>query len=200
MTLPVRLAVTGISLALFLAMLLAGGSGWRWDEGVYLFLYGDPRLAAPARFVTELGGWKMLVPAAFLGSAALFAAHRRRDAAILLAMTMGGRLLVWLMKEVVARPRPALEDHLVAVGSASFPSGHGANGLITWLALALLIPRKSRAVAITAALILAFLIGLSRVVLGVHWPSDVIAGWAIGLIWTGGLAAIIRGKSARGPS
>ena len=82
--------------------------------------------------------------------------------------------------------RPEDQDHLVQVQSLSIPSGHAANATLVWLCLALLVPRTARArtLAIWGAVWLSLAIGLSRVVLGVHWPSDVIGGWAFGLFWT----------------
>jgi undecaprenyl-diphosphatase len=105
---------------------------------------------------------------------------------LLLGVTASGRLLVWLQKDWTARVRPDAQGHLVPVESLAFPSGHAANATIVWLCLALLLPRTThgRAYAVWAAVWLALVVGLSRVLLGVHWPSDVIGGWAFGLFWT----------------
>jgi undecaprenyl-diphosphatase len=84
---------------------------------------------------------------------------------------------------------------LAEVHYQSFPSGHAANSMIVYLALALLAfddPRHRRW-AVAGALLLSFLIGLSRPMLGVHWPSDVVAGWAFGLLWT----LLVLGLSSR---
>ena len=193
-----RLFILAPSAIIFLVMLVAGGTGSRLDEAIYLLLYAMPGIVAPARVATALGGWHILIPAALLGALYLALRRRRRDAFLLLAVALGGRLLVWLLKDIVARPRPGIEEHLVAVGSASFPSGHAANGLITWLALALLLPRRARSALVAAALRLSARIGLSRVVLGVHWPSDVIGGWALGLAWTLGLIALTHRRGLTG--
>ena len=85
----------------------------------------------------------------------------------------------------IARVRPDLEPHLVVVKTSSFPSGHAASSTIFYLTVALVLAGGSRwrFTATAAAIILALLIGISRVMLGVHWPSDVIGGWAFGMLW-----------------
>ncbi|QPQ55885.1 phosphatase PAP2 family protein [Allosphingosinicella flava] len=179
---------------LWVAMLVLGGVEAAGDRAVYLALHGGghPWLTRLAEAATVLGGWAAVVPASLAGALYLTLRKRRRDAAILLAITFGGRAAVALQKIAVDRDRPVLADRLATVDSASFPSGHAANGLIVWLALALLLPRRRRPGWVAAALLLAFIIGLSRVVLGVHWPSDVAAGWSFGLAWTACLAALLR--------
>ena len=109
-----------------------------------------------------------------------------RGAIQLTGITLTGRLLVELLKDWTARVRPDAMGHLVPVDSLAFPSGHAANATLVWLCLALLLPRgaRSRAFAVWAAVWLALAVGLSRIMLGVHWPSDVIGGWAFGLFWS----------------
>jgi len=174
------------ALALAWAVMLLFG-GMEFDRGLLLFFYAgeEPRLAAIAAVVTELGGWRVLLPATGLGLVWLALRRQWRAAFLLAAITLGGRLLAMLQKDVAGRLRPEDERHLVAAQSFAFPSGHAANATLVWLCLALLLPRMPRArlLAIWAAVWLALLVGLSRVMLGVHWPSDVIAGWAFGLFW-----------------
>jgi undecaprenyl-diphosphatase len=168
---------------LWLAAIALGGRVLSLDGLILSALYaGDrPNLAAAAALTTELGGWVVLTLASLAGAVALFVRRRRRDAILLLAIVGGGRILVELQKLWFARVRPA-EEHLVAVHSFSFPSGHSANALITYLALAILL-LPGRPAAIGAAMVLALLVGCSRVVLGVHWPSDVVGGWAFAGFW-----------------
>src|SRR5205823_6990239 len=85
----------------------------------------------------------------------------------------------------IARARPDLEPHLVIVETHSFPSGHATSSMVFYVALALLLAGRSRwgHEAVAAAISLSLLIGISRVMLGVHWPSDVIGGWVFGLLW-----------------
>jgi undecaprenyl-diphosphatase len=98
-----------------------------------------------------------------------------------------GRLLTEAQKYWIARARPDLEPHLVVVKTTSFPSGHATSSMIFYLSLALMLTvhhhARRRLVAASTAIALSVLVGLSRVMLGVHWPSDVVGGWAFGLLW-----------------
>jgi undecaprenyl-diphosphatase len=102
-----------------------------------------------------------------------------------MAIALIGRGLSEIEKIWVARPRPELEPHLVLVKTQSFPSGHAFSSMVFYLALALALTGDSRWrwPAASAAVLLSLLIGTSRVMLGVHWPSDVIGGWAFGMLW-----------------
>lgn len=177
-------ALLGLALA-WAVMLLFGAM--EFDRGLLLFFYaGDsPRLAAAARWLTQLGGGAALLAATGFGVGFLLYRRAWRPALLLAVITLSGRLFVDLQKDWTARVRPDAQGHLVAVDSLAFPSGHAANAAMVGLCLALLLPRssRSRAVAVWIAVWLAILVGLSRVMLGVHWPSDVIGGWAFGLFW-----------------
>ena len=170
---------------LFLSMWLLVGSitGQAADLSLHhALLFGSdaPRLLNLLRFVTTLGGFAFLSILG-LSSFALLLALRRTDTAILLlAILAGGRLLALVIKMLIARARPELGDHLVAVHSLSFPSEHAFNSIVTYGLLALL--SGSRA-AYLAAFVLTLLIGVSRILLGVHWPTDVVAGWSLGMAW-----------------
>ena len=179
------LVLFGLALA-WVVMLLFGGL--ELDRGLLVLLHGGdrPELARAARFLTELGGHFVLVPLALAGAAWLAFRRRFGDALLLAAVTFGGRALVELQKAQAERIRPAGQEHLVDVQSLSFPSAHAADATLVYLSLALLLTQTwpRRALALWAATWLAIIIGASRVVLGVHWPSDVVAGWAFGLFWT----------------
>jgi len=110
---------------------------------------------------------------------------RGRAGAVLLAVILIGRAVTELQKYWVARARPDLEAHLVVVKTSSFPSGHAAGSMMFYLALALMLTAHSRLrfAAAAAAILVSLLVGISRVMLGVHWPSDVIGGWSFGLLW-----------------
>jgi undecaprenyl-diphosphatase len=118
----------------------------------------------------------------------LLLSRRVRTAAFVLAATIGGMSLAGLLKLAYARPRPDLVPHLVEVTSSSFPSGHATDSALVYLTLAALLARTVperalRIYTIGVAILLTLLIGSSRVYLGVHWPSDVVAGWTIGAAW-----------------
>jgi undecaprenyl-diphosphatase len=104
---------------------------------------------------------------------------------VLLVITLLGRGFSELQKFSVARARPDLDPHLVVVRTSSFPSGHASSSMIFYLTMALTLTVGTRwhRVAAAGAILLSLLIGLSRVMLGVHWPSDVVGGWSFGLLW-----------------
>ena len=177
-------ALLGLAVA-WGVMLLFGGM--EFDRGLLLFFYaGDsPRLAEAARWLTQLGGGIAMLTATGFGIGFLLYRRDWRSALLLAAITLSGRLLVDLQKDWTARVRPDAHGHLVPVDSLAFPSGHSANAALVGLCLALLLPRtpRTRAIAVWVAVWLAILVGISRIMLGVHWPSDVIGGWAFGLFW-----------------
>jgi undecaprenyl-diphosphatase len=170
---------------LWLAMLLGGGGPL--DRALYQALYagGDPALVAAARLFTALGEPALLIAAGFIVAGLLWWRARGRLALVLLSVILVGRALAEVQKYSIARARPELEPHLVLVKTSSFPSGHATSSMIFFLALALALTARSRwhRAAAGAAVTLSFLVGTSRVMLGVHWPSDVIGGWAFGALW-----------------
>ena len=167
-------------------MLLFGGM--ELDRALLLLAYAGDRedVAIGARWLTELGGYRVLLAVTALGASWLLFRREWRATLLLLGITLSGRALIDWQKIWTGRVRPEDQVHLVQVQSLSFPSGHAANATLVWLCLALLLPRSARArtFAIWGAVWLSLAVGLSRVVLGVHWPSDVIGGWAFGLFWT----------------
>jgi len=181
-----RYASALVALAgLWLAMLLLGGGAL--DREIYEALYAGhrPVLVVAARLFTFFGEPTLLVSAGFLVAGWLvWRGHRRLPLALLLIVLVG-RGLSEVQKYWVARVRPDLEPHLVVVQTWSFPSGHATSSTIFYLTLALALTRDSRwhRPAAFGAILLSLLIGTSRVMLGVHWPSDVVGGWAFGLLW-----------------
>ena len=187
------------ALALVWAAMLAFGTR-AGDTALLLFLYagGKPELIDAAWTVTQLGSFPALAGAAILGLIRLSLRRDWRGALILAGVTLSGRLLVEAQKVAFGRLRPADHEPLVTIQSYAFPSGHAANATIVFLCLALLLPRtgSGRRLALWVAAVLALAVGISRPMLGVHWPSDVAAGWAFGLAWT---LALLRlcGRPAR---
>lgn len=176
---------------------IAGGSRFAFDSAIMLALRQDGNLGVPAGplwlkqamvDLTALGGETVLTLAAAVTILFLAVNRHLLAAALVLAGTTTGSVAVALAKRLVGRERPALVDHLVEVGSASFPSGHAANSAIIYLTIALVSiqvvhRRDARVFLLVATLLLVAAIGVSRVYLGVHWPSDVLAGWSFGLLW-----------------
>ena len=168
----------------WLAMLLLGRG--QLDRTIYETLYagGRPALVLVARLFTLLGEPTVLVGAGFLLAAWLWHVGRGRFALALLLVIMVGRGLAEAQKYWIARARPTFEPHLVIVRTSSFPSGHSTSSMIFYLTVALaLAPAGWRRTAAACAILLSLLVGLSRVMLGVHWPSDVIGGWSFGMLW-----------------
>lgn len=179
-------AVLAAVLAAIWLVMLVGGAG-PLDQRIYEALYVGryPALVSAARFITFFGEPTVLIIAGVVFALVMWRRGHLRTGLILVAVTMVGRLFSELQKFGVGRVRPALEPHLAVVKSASFPSGHSASSMIFYLTLALVLTRgrRWRPVAAAAAIAMSLLIGLSRVMLGVHWPSDVVGGWCYGLLW-----------------
>ncbi|WP_336962990.1 phosphatase PAP2 family protein [Sphingobium aquiterrae] len=138
--------------------------------------------------LTSLGGVTVLTLITLLAAGYLWARRRAGTALFLIVAVEGGALLASLLKSGFARPRPNLVAHLVDVHTASFPSGHAMNSAIAYLTLGTLLAgaqpdQRARAYIMSVAVALTLMIGFSRVYLGVHWPSDVIAGWCVGGSW-----------------
>jgi undecaprenyl-diphosphatase len=171
--------------AIWLAMLLWGGGAL--DRSIYEAMYVGhrPALVPVARALTALGEPTVLISAGVICAFWLWYLGHRHLPWVLIAIVMTGRALSELQKFWIGRARPDLGQHLVVVKTSSFPSGHATSSMIFYLtvALALTAGRRWHRLAVACAILLSLLIGASRVMLGVHWPSDVIGGWAFGMLW-----------------
>ena len=178
-------AAVAVLALVWLAMLMWGGGSL--DRTIYEALYAGhrPLLLPVALVLTFLGQAVLLVAMGFVVAALLWWRGRGRLALTLLLVVLVGRVLSEAQKYWIARVRPELEPHLVVVKTSSFPSGHSASSMIFYLTIALALTAGTRwhRVAAAAAILLSLAIGTSRVMLGVHWPSDVVGGWAFGLLW-----------------
>jgi len=155
------------------------------------------------RDITALGslGVLTLMSLAVVGFLVL---QGKRRTALLVAVAVGGGILVsTLTKLGFDRPRPDLVPHATRVYTASFPSGHAMMAAVTYLTLGALLARAQPQLRLKLYLIglaatLTVLVGFSRVYLGVHWPTDVLAGWTLGAAWALGCWAIALWLQARG--
>jgi undecaprenyl-diphosphatase len=114
------------------------------------------------------------------------------------AMLVGASLLSSfasdLLKAAFARPRPSLVPHLDAVNNLSYPSGHATNAMVVYLFIALIVPPEQRARWMIPMMLLVLATGVSRMMLGVHYPTDVIGGWMLGAAFAIGSAQLINRK------
>jgi undecaprenyl-diphosphatase len=166
---------------------------------------GSKTVEEVVRDMTALGG-TMMVTVVTLVAVLSFAFHKKYRHAAVMGVAV---LLAWASsastKAMFARPRPDLVPHEVNVYSGSFPSGHATLAAACYLTLAMLVAsletrRRSKALAYGLAGAVLLTVGFSRVYLGVHWPSDVVAGWSLGAAWAlaGWLALRAMGGQVRG--
>ncbi len=180
----------GIAVVLLIGLAI-GHWPFVFDRAIIVGLrdWGGPSwLPKVAADVTALGGGVILTIVVLLATGLLAVQRLWLSAAATLAASISGGLVVSLVKTEVARPRPDLVDHLVQVSNMSFPSGHSANSAIVYLTLAGLasqvtVSAAARRYILVIAILMVGAIGCSRVYLGVHWPSDVLAGWSFGTLW-----------------
>lgn len=216
-----RDAVGGIDLVVMLSILAVVGGAWGFleiadevvegdtekvDERILLALrdpadpsdpIGGPRVEELVRDLTAMGGVAIigLVTASTVGF--LLMDRKYHAAVLVLVATVGGQLVSSTLKGLYDRPRPSVVPHLMHASQASFPSGHSLLAAVTYLTLGALLARlverpalKLYIVAVAATI--TALVGLSRVYLGVHYPTDVLAGWCAGMAW-----AILCWEAAR---
>jgi undecaprenyl-diphosphatase len=176
---------------------VAEGDTRAFDERVLLALRvpGDPADPIGPRWFEEMmrdftaiGGTGVLVLMVLTVAGFLGLTGKGHAALAIIVAVSGGTLLSQTMKWAYARPRPELVPHGAEVYTASFPSGHAMMSAIVYLTLGAMLARTQSSQAVKAyiigvAIFLTVLVGTSRVYLGVHWPTDVLAGWALGALW-----------------
>ncbi len=194
---PLVLIVSGIWLFVELADEVVEGSTAQIDETILLALrsptdisdpLGPPWVEETMRDFTALGGGGVLI--LLTGSTILYLALQRklRAALLIVLAVVGGMILSQLLKSGFDRPRPDLVPHGSIVYFASFPSGHSMISAATYLTLGALLARlqtlrRLKLFVLMLAVLITLLVGVSRVYLGVHWPTDVLAGWTAGAVW-----------------
>ena len=168
-----------------------------FDESVLLMLRDTSDLGMPVgpawltkvmTDLTALGGVTVLTLIVTLVVVYLALRRKFRTAAFVTVSILGGWGLSSIMKLGIARPRPEVVQHLVEVTDMSFPSGHAMLSAITYLTLGAMLSRIEEQPSLRyffplVAVVLTLLIGMSRVYLGVHYPTDVLGGWAAGTVW-----------------
>jgi undecaprenyl-diphosphatase len=146
---------------------------------------GSPTFEEAMRDITALGGFTVLTLITIIAVAALIYFKRWRQALVFLVTVLAGELTSEVLKGVFHRPRPDLVPHGSYVYSQSFPSGHSLLSAVTFLTLAAILSgmqnqRRFKVFVFAVAILLTMSIGVSRVYLGVHWPTDVLGGWTLG--------------------
>jgi undecaprenyl-diphosphatase len=168
-----------------------------FDRAVLLAMRHDHDLFDPigpewfegmVRDVTSFGGVAVQCMIALAVVGFLLLERKRHAALFLLTAIVGGALMASLLKDLFERARPEIISREIVISSASFPSGHSMMSAVTYLTLGALLARTQRSKLVKAyvlllAILLAIAVGLSRIYLGVHWPTDVLAGWTIGSGW-----------------
>lgn len=155
----------------------------------WLVAHRTPWLTTVMRTVTELGSAWFVIGLLTVVTVVLVARRVPRSAVLIAPLSAAGAAaLITAVKLLIARPRPTIGDVVAVANGFSFPSGHSAQGVATYGALAWVVAylatrRRTQIAAWLAAIAVALLIGLSRMYLGVHWLSDVIGGYVLATCW-----------------
>lgn len=190
-------AALGVLAFLYVAHEVGEASFERWDAWLLLAFrnpadladpIGPPWLAETVAEVTALGGYPLIIILMVTVIGFLLVARYYGPALFVFLSIFTGWLVSQGLKSFYARPRPDLVPTLDFVHTASFPSGHAMMSALFYLTLAAVIARltdnsRLRAYVFGVAILISAAVGLSRIFLGVHWPSDVVAGWALGVAW-----------------
>lgn len=171
-----------------------------YDRSIMVWLHGheSPGMTTTMTAATELGGLVAVPIIAVLWAGLLWWVGRRRDAALLAATVIGATLLNTILKAVFQRERPDFWEHMVVESSYSFPSGHAMASMSLAAALVVIAwPSRWRWLAVVLGTVYVLVVGLSRIYLGVHFPSDILAGWCVALLWVTVVVVVLDGASRR---
>ena len=180
---------------------VAEGGTLSFDRPLMLWLHehSTPLLTTAMKVVTELGGLVAVPIIAVVLSGLLWWKGRRRDATLLAATVVGATLLNTVLKAVFQRTRPDFWEHLVTENSYSFPSGHAMASMSIAASLAVIAwTSRWRWAAIILGSVYVLVVGASRMYLGVHFPSDILAGWCVALSWLMVVSLILKLGRNRG--
>ena len=207
-----RTLLNRIEFPILLAGLVVAGGLWGFVELMEVARAGTPRsfdadillafrqagqpnvpvgplwLEGAMRDITSLGSASVLVLITTATIIYFLLVRRWATALLIFVAVAGGQVLSSLLKVGIDRPRPELVSHLVTETSLSFPSGHAMLSAVTYLTLGSLAARflpgrVAKVYVLSLSVLVAVLVGVSRIYLGVHWPSDVLAGWCAGFAW-----------------
>lgn len=188
---------------LVLTVLVVTVGGLPFDVPLAEAIRGLPVPDAAWVAITSLGGGSVLVPVGVSMGLIAFVTRRFRLVVVIAVVLVGASLSTEVMKILIERPRPPGE-HVIGASGFSFPSGHTVNsaasyGLLAVIAWRSRLPVAVRSLAVAAGMVLPFLVGLSRIALGVHYPSDVLGGWigAIAFVAAGATAMVAWRAMAR---
>ena len=188
--------IGAVAAFMWLAVAVANGSIQAVDEAALRLVNGWAGPGLDAFFVTAttLGGVYVVAPVTALLVTWMIYKERLRDAIFVLVAIGGAALANSLLKLVFVRSRPDLWDPLVQELTFSFPSGHAAASMAVAVVCVFLAWRTSRRVLVVAVSALyVVLVGLSRMYLGVHYPTDILAGWLLSGVWVATISAAVYG-------
>jgi len=200
---PLLLSYGGALLALVLFERLADeigeGDTIRFDQAVRGFVHGfaSPGVTRVMTALTEIGNIGTVVIATLLGCLLLWIYGRRKGAVLLSVTVAGATVLMFLLKLLFHRQRPSPYFGIATPRDFSFPSGHALVAFCFWGVLAVIVSTEQRRLAsriamwvLAVAMVLG--IGLSRIYLGVHYPSDVLGGYLAAVVWVTGVGVVYR--------
>lgn len=197
-TLVLLLLGVGLPLLVFeqlAAVVWCNEGGFPWDKSILLSIHATatPQLDRIAVTLTKLGGFKGVLPVAGVISLVWLYRRQWRSLTYWLVTLLGSRLLEIQAKEFLHRVRPSLWESLSPKSSYSFPSGH-AMASMTFVAALVILTWGTRWRWLMLALGSAFVvaIGWTRLYLGVHFPSDILAGWTAALAWAIGVSLVLK--------
>lgn len=169
-----------------------------FDQPILMFMHGHVTANTDRLMVwsSRAGSAQSLVPIAVVMTFWLYRKHENRRTLFWVLSVAGAAAINFIAKLSFARARPTLWVSILPETTFSFPSGHSMSTMAAVAALVFLLRRRAAsgtfALAVTASVIFVVLVGTSRVYLGVHYPSDIVAGWMASLAWVSGLAYALR--------
>lgn len=206
------LAAIGVLVLVFIGIAdeVTEGSTRRFDEAVLLAFRAAPDDPLGSLVVengimhlSALGSGVVTGLIVLVVTGYFLLAGHWRYAGLMVACSVGGGLVISLLKGLFERPRPTVVTHIDPPGGLSFPSGHSTISAALYLTLAVLIARtlerrRLRVYVVAVGVGMMLLVGITRIYLGVHYPTDVLAGWTVGITWALICGTVVRQLGKRG--